>query len=95
MPILLLLALTAVSRLRSDGAHCQQVLLQLDWEVGVQFAGVLQAVDQGFYETGGLCVQLAANPGTDDSVVQLVQDYDGLAIGSSIQTPCRQGPPLR
>ncbi|MGJ3242814.1 MAG: ABC transporter substrate-binding protein [Opitutales bacterium] len=63
-------------------ADLQPVLMQLDWIHNAQFAGIYQAVEQGFYADAGFAVEIRTAP-KSRSVVESVADYDGLAIGSS------------
>ena len=67
-----------------DGQGCiDHITLLCDWDIGMQFAGVLVAKDRGFYSDAGLCVDLNADPATEDSVVERVQKSDGIAVGIS------------
>jgi NitT/TauT family transport system substrate-binding protein len=79
-----LLAMAATARVRcTDEPSCEEVLLQLDWTMSPQFAGILQAVDRGFYAAANLCVDVRPNPGTSTSVVDVVLQRRGVTFGVS------------
>lgn len=50
------------------------VVLQLDWVLNAQFAGVYQAVEQGYYEEAGMEVEIRPVPKDDFSVEVVVAD---------------------
>jgi ABC-type nitrate/sulfonate/bicarbonate transport system substrate-binding protein len=64
-------------------AHAQtRVVLQLDWIFNAQFAGVYQAIEQGYFAGEGLVVEVRrAEPGL--ATVPLVMAQDGIVFGSA------------
>lgn len=58
------------------------VLFQLDWIYNAQFAGLYQAIEQGYFAEEGLEVTLAEAP-KSRGVVETVVQHAGIAFGSS------------
>jgi ABC-type nitrate/sulfonate/bicarbonate transport system substrate-binding protein len=60
----------------------RQVYFQLDWIYNAQFAGLYQAIEQGYFAEAGLAVTLAEAP-KSRGVVEAVVAHPGIAFGSS------------
>lgn len=58
------------------------VLMQLDWIFNAQFAGLYQAIEQGYYAEAGLEVELRRSDPTQLTVDQVLAE-PGLALGSA------------
>ncbi len=73
----------------SSGKKLMPVVLQLDWIANVQFAGVYQAVEQGFYEEAGMKVEVRTIPAKGSSIDAVLNDPApyilGVAESSSLQ----------
>lgn len=70
------------SLLPAEESALTPVLMQLDWIENAQFAGLYQAIEQGYYTEVGL--EVTVRP-TDHAMatVESVLGYDGLAFGSA------------
>lgn len=66
----------------SEDSELTPVVMQLDWKFNVQFAGLYQAVEQGFFAEEGLDVELREVP-KDYDIFSPVIGHEGLRFGCS------------
>ena len=66
----------------SEDKELAPVVMHLDWKFNVQFAGLYQAVEQGFFAEEGLAVELREVP-EDYDIFSPIMDGPGLRFGCS------------
>jgi len=69
------------------------VVLQLDWVKNVQFAGIFQAVEQGFYKEAGMELEIRPVPKEGSSVDVVLYDPAPYIFGVAESTVLLQGGP--
>lgn len=64
------------------GEEPTPVVMQLDWIYNAQFAGLFQAIEQGYFADAGLAVELREAP-KSVGVTEAILAEDGIVFGSS------------